>query len=109
MGLGEDDVLYNEILRAARHCISRSGLDWEATYSEQEPGRLAACFKELKRQHPYLERFQGDWPAKEMVIIALQNRRKALSAKAKAKVSTDGQTQAQFMAAAAEVDAGEVD
>ncbi|KIO25443.1 hypothetical protein M407DRAFT_25241 [Tulasnella calospora MUT 4182] len=109
MGLKEDDALYNEILRSARHCISRSGIDWEATYSEQEPGRLAACFKELKRQHPYLERFQGDWPAKEMVISALQNRRKALSAKAKAKASVDGRTQADFMAAGAAVDAGEVD
>ncbi|KAG8902418.1 hypothetical protein FRC00_008569 [Tulasnella sp. 408] len=59
----------------------------------------------VKRQHPYLERFLGDWPAKEMVISALQNRRKALSAKAKAKVSTDPETQASFMAAAAEVDA----
>ncbi|KAG9043166.1 hypothetical protein FS837_009936 [Tulasnella sp. UAMH 9824] len=107
MGLKDDDPLYNEILRTARHCISRSGLDWEATYSEQDPGRLAACFKEVKRQHPYLERFLGDWPAKEMVISALQNRRKALSAKAKAKVSTDPQTQASFMAAAAEVDAND--
>ncbi|KAG9049061.1 hypothetical protein FS837_011334 [Tulasnella sp. UAMH 9824] len=59
----------------------------------------------VKRQHPYLERFLGDWPAKEMVINALQNHRKALSAKAKAKVSTDPETQASFMAAAAEVDA----
>lgn len=62
-------------------------------------------FLQVKRQHPYLERFLGDWPAKEMVISALQNRRKALSAKAKAKVSTDTDTQASFMAAAAEVDA----
>lgn len=59
---------------------------------------------QVKRQHPYLDRFLGDWPAKEMVISALQNRRKSLSAKAKAKVSADPQTQANFMAAAAEVD-----
>ncbi|KIO19367.1 hypothetical protein M407DRAFT_31006 [Tulasnella calospora MUT 4182] len=90
MGLKDDEALYTEIL--------------EATYSEQEPGRLAACFKELKREHPYLNRFQGDWPAKEMVISALQNRRKTISAKAKAKVSTDRLTQAQLMAAAAEVE-----
>ncbi|KAG8979303.1 hypothetical protein FRB90_008111 [Tulasnella sp. 427] len=93
MGLKDNDTLCSEILRTARHSISRSGLDWEATYSEQEPGRLAACFKELKKHHPYLERFQGDWPAKEMVISALQNRQKALQAKSKAKLATDAAIQ----------------
>ncbi|KIO32950.1 hypothetical protein M407DRAFT_18107 [Tulasnella calospora MUT 4182] len=93
MSLKDDDGLYAEILRAARHCISRSGLDWDSTYSEQDPGRLAACFRELKKQQPYLERFQGDWPAKEMVISALQNRRKTRTAKTKAKLATDQVTQ----------------
>ncbi|KAG9018654.1 hypothetical protein FRB90_011007 [Tulasnella sp. 427] len=96
MGLNDDDSLYAEILRTCRHTINRAGLDWHSTYLEQEPGRLAACFQELKKQHPYLDRFQGDWPAKEMVISALQNRRKAVSAKSKTRLPTDAQTQQQI-------------
>ncbi|KAG9017103.1 hypothetical protein FRB90_001746, partial [Tulasnella sp. 427] len=34
MELKDGDTLYSEILRTARHSISRSGLNWEATYSE---------------------------------------------------------------------------
>ncbi|KIO24549.1 hypothetical protein M407DRAFT_26066 [Tulasnella calospora MUT 4182] len=85
LGLKDDFALYNELLRTVRCAISRSGLDWEATYSEQDPARLGACFKEIKKAHSFLERFVGDWPAKEMVINTLQNRRKTLNAKARAK------------------------
>ncbi|KAG8930579.1 hypothetical protein FRC01_002577 [Tulasnella sp. 417] len=104
IGLKDDNSLYSDILQSTRHCISRSGLDWEATYSEQEPARLAACFKELKKLRPYLERFQGDWPAKEFVISALQNRRKVLNAKAKANLASDENAQEELDAAAAAVE-----
>lgn len=107
LGLKDNEALYSEMLRYVRHCISRSGLDWESTYSEQEPARLAACFKELKKEHPYLERFQGDWPGKEMVISALQNRRKVLNAKAKAKIASDEKAQAELNAAAATLESGD--
>lgn len=44
-----------------------------------------------------------------MVISALQNRRKVLNAKAKAKLATDGEAQEELNAAAVVVDSGDMD
>lgn len=74
-----------------------------------EPQPLITKSLQLKKLHPYLERFQGDWPAKEMVISALQNRRKTMNAKAKAKMGADGKLQADLAAAGTSANGGNVE
>ncbi|KAG9018792.1 hypothetical protein FRB90_009640 [Tulasnella sp. 427] len=79
--LETDGDMYNAILATIRDAVRQAGLDWRIKFDEQEPARLGAAYSQVKRVHPYLKRFKSDWACRELVLAALQNRRKTESAK----------------------------
>ncbi|KIO24256.1 hypothetical protein M407DRAFT_213183 [Tulasnella calospora MUT 4182] len=82
--LEADGDTYNLILAATRDAVRETGLDWKKKFDEQEPARVGTCYSQMKHVHPYLKRFKGDWACRELVISALQNRRKVEHARIKA-------------------------
>ncbi|KIO21591.1 hypothetical protein M407DRAFT_125472 [Tulasnella calospora MUT 4182] len=76
--------LYLTILASVREAITAAGLDWTKTFHRQEPSRLTDCYRLIKDQNQYLKRFEGDWPARELVISAMQNKRKTRNRRKKA-------------------------
>ncbi|KAG8991599.1 hypothetical protein FRB90_001284 [Tulasnella sp. 427] len=79
--LEADGDTYNAILATTRDAVRQAGLDWHFKFDEQEPARLGAAYSQVKRSHPYLKRFKNDWACRELVLAALQNRRKTEAAK----------------------------
>ncbi|KAG9042963.1 hypothetical protein FS837_010193 [Tulasnella sp. UAMH 9824] len=79
--------LYLSILASVRQAITAAGLDWEKTFHKQTSVRVAECFRIIKKNNPYLERFEGNWPARELVISCMQNKRKKRNRKVDEKTS----------------------
>ncbi|KAG8939951.1 hypothetical protein FRC04_005790 [Tulasnella sp. 424] len=73
--------LYLTILASVREVITAAGLDWNRTFHRQESAHLADCFHLIKEQNSYLKKFKGDWPACELVISCMQNKRKTRNRK----------------------------
>ncbi|KAG8967511.1 hypothetical protein FRC05_002023 [Tulasnella sp. 425] len=84
--------LYLNLLASVREAITGAGLDWEKTFHKQNSARLTDCYRIIKQNNPYLERFEGDWPARELVISCMQNKRKTRNRKSKPN-ATSGQEQ----------------
>ncbi|KAG8941171.1 hypothetical protein FRC04_004695 [Tulasnella sp. 424] len=81
--------MYLTILASVREAITAAGLDWKKTFHRQEASRLTDCYRMVKEQNPYLKRFEGDWPARELVISCMQNKRKTRNRRKKAGTSGD--------------------
>jgi hypothetical protein len=82
--------------RGVRACIAEAGLDTSKGLHKQDHGRLHQCYTEVrtaerprilvqllmgpnpqaKKRFPYLERFEGHWPAEEFLKQTLRDRRK---------------------------------
>ncbi|KAG8921033.1 hypothetical protein FRC01_000473 [Tulasnella sp. 417] len=84
--LEDDGDTYNEILATTRNAIREVGLDCKLRFDDQDTARLTNCYLQMKNKHPYLSRFKHNWACRELVIGALQNRRKAESAKVRSRV-----------------------
>ncbi|KAG9030894.1 hypothetical protein FS837_003159 [Tulasnella sp. UAMH 9824] len=89
--LQADGDMYNLVLilplcdlkAATRDAVRECGLDWRKKFDEQDPIRLGTCYSQMKHVQPYLKKFKGDWACRELVISALQNRRKVEHARIK--------------------------
>ncbi|KAG8901565.1 hypothetical protein FRC01_009810 [Tulasnella sp. 417] len=77
--------LYLSILASVRQAITSAGLDWEKTFHKQNSVRVAECFRIIKENNPYLEQFEDDWPARELVVSCMQNKRKTRNRKSNSK------------------------
>ncbi|KIO28558.1 hypothetical protein M407DRAFT_22296 [Tulasnella calospora MUT 4182] len=81
--LEHDGDAYNALLATTRNAVAASGLDWRKKFDEQDPGRLAVCYAQMKNEHPHLKQFKNDWACRELTLGALQNRRKTEHSKIK--------------------------
>ncbi|KAG8938570.1 hypothetical protein FRC04_008246 [Tulasnella sp. 424] len=81
--LAHDGDTYNAVLATTHDAVWGAGLEWRLKFDEQDPARLAACYGQMKRVHPHLKQFKNDWACRELVLGALQNRRKTEHAKIK--------------------------
>ncbi|KAG9048871.1 hypothetical protein FS837_011780 [Tulasnella sp. UAMH 9824] len=79
--LKHDGDAYNEILATTREAVATVGLDWTINFRAQDPGKLSNCYTRMRQRHDHLTQFKNDWACRELVINALQNRRKTESAK----------------------------
>ncbi|KAG8900428.1 hypothetical protein FRC00_012971 [Tulasnella sp. 408] len=81
--LEADGDKYNLVLAATRDAIKETGLDWRKKFDEQDPIRVGTCYSQMKHVQPYLKKFKADWACRELVISALQNKRKVEHARIK--------------------------
>ncbi|KAG8909106.1 hypothetical protein FRC01_007130, partial [Tulasnella sp. 417] len=84
--LKDDGYTYNEILATTRDAVAMAGLDCTISFRTQDPEKLLNCYARMRLKHSYLAQFKNDWACRELVMNALQNRRKSESARLRSLV-----------------------
>ncbi|KAH7904629.1 hypothetical protein BJ138DRAFT_1119235 [Hygrophoropsis aurantiaca] len=91
MQLEEDKPQYLAIQATVHELVIRVGMNLDVPYIKQPAELLGKLFKLSRRRHPYLERFQSDWPTAELTKQFLQNKRKHSNRKRKAQENDSAQ------------------
>ncbi|KAG8909169.1 hypothetical protein FRC01_007097, partial [Tulasnella sp. 417] len=76
-----EDHLQARIKATTRDAVAMAGLDCTISFRTQDPEKLVNCYARMRLKHSYLTQFKNDWACRELVMNALQNRRKSESAR----------------------------
>ncbi|KAJ7688853.1 hypothetical protein B0H17DRAFT_1135391 [Mycena rosella] len=72
MGLEEDDAHYNRLGRMIKRNI-QVHLSISKPFSEQEKGKVARLIALTQKEIPFLRKFEGGWPIRDIVRTYLSN------------------------------------
>ncbi|KAG8994184.1 hypothetical protein FRB94_010077 [Tulasnella sp. JGI-2019a] len=73
MKLMRNKPLYNKIMHSVHSCVDAALLDMKLCISQQDPGRLYQCLQAAKNHHPYLQKFDQDWPVCKFLKQTMSN------------------------------------